>query len=239
MKRFGLLALLASVSALALPTARIELPEGLDSRAERLPVSGFGGHNKGVYQLAEYHGEFKRGESRLGVMDPLFVSNKGRSSFTLQDADAAELLRADCEFVRKSVTINVVTFDPKKMTYQCEFRREGSLLGARLAIGHPKPSGFKERLLARDSRRGESNIFEQHLFIESLHRYEKSRFDSSAPIGYVLSREGRAVAALELTDINPTVIIAPDLTADLRRSAIATALALSVLRDPANSALED
>lgn len=239
MKRFGLLAVLASVSALAVSTARIDLPDGLDAQAERLPIAGFGGFNKGTFQMTGFRGEFSRGESRLGLMDPVFVSNKGRSSFTLREEDEVELLSADCQFVRKTVNIDVVTFEPKKMAYQCEFRRGGDLLGARLVIGQPKPNGFKERLLARDSRRGESNIFDQHLVIQSLHKYANSKFQSPAPIGYVLIRDDQAIAALELTDVNPTLIIANGLPADLRRSAVASALALAVLRDPANSALED
>ena len=238
-RKLSVFALLASVSAFALPTARIELPAGLAAQAERLPIAGFGGYNKGDFRMTGYHGEFTRGESRLGIMDPLFVRNKGRSSFTLRESGEAELIAADCEFVRKTLTIDVVTFDPKKMAYQCEFRRDGNLLGARLVIGHPKPRGMKERFLAMDARRGESNIFDQHLLIESLHKYENSKFQSSAPIGYVLSRDGQAIAALELTDVNPTIIVATDLSSELRRSAIASALALAVLRDPANSALED
>ena len=48
MRRLALLcALLAGASAYALTTARIELPEPLAAQAERLPISGFGGYNKG------------------------------------------------------------------------------------------------------------------------------------------------------------------------------------------------
>jgi hypothetical protein len=54
-----------------------------------------------------------------------------------------------------------------------------------------------------------------------------------------LQRGDQLVAAVELTDVNPNLILGADLPDELRHSVLATALALAVLRDPANSALED
>lgn len=227
------------LSALGLAVAQIELPPELEASSERIPISGFGGHNKGTFRLADLDGEFKRGESRLGIFDPLYVSNSGKSSFTLREPQAGEVISADCEFSKKAVTIDIVTFDPRKFTYQCDFRRSGSLLGARLAVGQPKASGFKQKLLAHDLRRGEAIVFDQHVLIDSVHSYKGTKLKSQPPIGYRLSIGERAVAALELTDVNPTLFVATDVQDDLRRSIYATALALAVLRDPANSALEE
>lgn len=230
---------LLGLSALGLATAQIQLPPELEAAAERIPVRGFGGYNKGSFDFPGFEGEFRRGESRLGIFDPLYVSNKGKSSFTLRQSDALELVSAECEFSKKAVTIDIVTFDPKKLTYQCEFRQGGKMLGARLAIGQPKPDGFKQRFLAQDLRRGESVLFDQHLTIESVHRYKGTKLQSQPPVGYLLMHGERTVAALELTDVNPTIFVVNDAADELRRSIYATALALAVLRDPANSALED
>lgn len=52
-------------------------------------------------------------------------------------------------------------------------------------------------------------------------------------------QDDKPVAALELTDVNPTLIVAMEMPEKLRHSVFATALALAVLRDPANSALEE
>lgn len=239
MKRILLLPLLVGAAAYGLPTAHIALPPGWQAQVERIPTTGFGGSNKGTFRLAGFHGEFVRGESRLALFDAAYVSNRGKSSFTLRDDDSTEVVSAECDMRRKVVTIDIVTFDPKKMAYYCEFRRGGELLGARLAIGHPKTNGFKEAFLAMDRRRGESNLFGQHLLIDSVHAYEGSKVQSSAPIGYRLTHGERTVAALELTDWNPTVFVAADVTGDLRQGVIATVLALAVLRDPADSPLED
>lgn len=234
-----LLPLVAIFFLVGLKSAQIELPPEIDGNHDRLEIKGFGGYNQGKFTLAEYHGEFKRNESRLSLLDSSYVSNKGTSSFTLRNADSSEILSANCQMKRKVVTIDIVTFDPKKMTYQCDFALDGKMLGARLALGQPKADGFKQKVLAYDLRRGESNIFGEHLLIESIHKYKGSKFQSPSAIGYQLKQGDRLVAAFELTDVNPTLIVARDIDDNLERSVIATALALAVLRDPANSALDD
>lgn len=235
----GLLPLLSGLAIAGLNTAQMELPAEFGARAERIDISGFGGHNKGKFSFADFSGEFTRGESRLSVMDSAYVSNKGKSSFTLRDAGSAEILSAACQMKKGAVTIDIVTFDPKKLSYQCDFTHGDNLLGARLVVGQPKAKGMKEKMLAKDLRRGESNIFEQHLVIESVHRYKGSKFQSQPPVGYLLLQGDEVVAALELTDVNPTLYVALDVPGELRHSILATALSLAVLRDPANSALED
>lgn len=224
---------------LALEAARMALPDGFATTATRFDASGFGGHNKGQFSLAGFSGEFTRGESRLGVMDPLYVSSKGKSSFSIRDEAGEEILSAECRMGKKTVTIDVVTFDPKKMAYDCDFLSGGDLAGARLVLGQPKASGFKEKLLAADRRRGEAAIGDQHFTMESVHKYQGSKFSSQAPLGYLVESGGKVVAAVDLLDWNPVVFLPGDLDEGTRRSAIVVALALAVLRDPANSALED
>ncbi len=228
-----------SLSGHALPVAEVQLPDGFAANSERLDATGFGGYNRGSFRLGELKGKFSRGESRLGLLNDSYVSNKGSSSFLLQDAESTEIASADCKVGRKTVNVDVVTFDPKKMSYQCDFWLDDKLLGARLLIGQPKAKGLAAKMLAMDRRSGQSSVFDNHLGIESLHKYAGSKLQSSAPIGYQLTFEETIVAVVQLTDVNPTLFVAGDIGSDLRLSVIATALALMVLRDPANSALED
>ena len=74
----AILAALCSIPLLsyALETARIELPDECAERSERLFATGFGAWNEGNYSISEYEGTFTRGESRLGVFDPLYVGSK-------------------------------------------------------------------------------------------------------------------------------------------------------------------
>jgi len=233
----GLLLFATVVSAIE--TARMELPAEFADRAERITIEGFGGWNKGTYAFREYRGEFRRGESRLGIFDPLYVSSKGKSSFTLTGPGLAGEFAAACEMKKGAVTVGIVTFDPKKLSYRCEFRQDGRLADAQFVLGQPKYDSMKERLLAKDLRRGEAIVFDQHFLIESVHRYAGSPISSQAPVGYLLRNGERLVAAVELTDVNPAVYVVSDDDEAMRHATSVVVLALAVLRDPAHSALEE
>ena len=126
------------------------------------------------------------------------------------------------------------------MSYRCDFSRGGTLQAASVVMGQPtKPTTWKERFRARDLRRGESVIGSQHLAFESVHTYKGSSLSSQAPVGYLVRSGDAVVGAVELTDWNPTLYLADDLDDDARQSLLITALAIAVLRDPADSALED
>jgi len=217
--------------------ATIRLPEALAAQSTRIEFAGFGGYNKGEYTGAEYHGEFTRSESRLGVFDPLYVANRGKSSFTLVDTAGTTLLSASCEMRRNTATVRVVTLDLDKLAYDCSLTGDQS--STRLVLGEPKREGFKERLLARERRRGEAIVFDHHFVIESVHEYAGSKLRSQTPLGYVIESDGAVAAAVDLLDWSPIVHLSDKLDASQQQAAIAVALALAVLRDPANSALED
>lgn len=235
----GALNVLLGLSFFGLATAQIELPAELDASADRLPVAGFGGHNKGTFEFAGYHGEFTRGESRLGIFDPLYVANRGKSSFTLRRTGSGDSISGSCRMEKNAVTIGIVTFDPKKLSYICDIRANGAAQSATLVLGQPKAKGFKQRFLAKDLRHGELQLHGHYLTMESVHNYKGTSLGSQSPLGYLLMHGDRVIAALELTDVNPTIFVARDLAAELRESVLAGAVALAVLRDPADSALED
>lgn len=217
----------------------MQLPGEFAAQATRVNAQGFGGRNKGSYTIGDYRGSFTRSETRLGIFDPLYVSSKGKSSFTFQQRAHEQTLDAECQMAKGAVTIGVVTFDPKKISYRCDFRRGGALQPANLVMGQPKAEGMKQRFLARDLRRGEFIIGTTHLTFDSVHFYKGSSLSSQAPVGYLIRSGDLVVGAVELTDWNPTLYLANDLEDDTREALLVTALAIAVLRDPADSALED
>lgn len=231
------LALVATTSVLALGLAHVELPDELAS-AERLRASGYGGKNRGHFSLGDYRGDFTRIESRFAVLDPLYAANRGKSSFTLEGPGIDETISAECKFKERVVTVGVLTFDAAKLAYVCDVTNRGGSLGS-LTLGEPKASGFKERVLARARRRGIAHVDGVEIGIESLHAYEGSRLGSQTPVGYLLSFDSQPMGALELTDSEPTFVLKNDLTPEQRRATLIAALGLSVLRDPADSALGD
>lgn len=238
-RRGLVLGLLSAGTAVALETARMALPAELSVRAERFEAHGFGGYNRGRYRLGALGGDFTRIESRWAIFDPLYARSRAKSSYTLEGPGFESPVSAECEMKEANVTIGVVTFDPEKMTYQCTFERRGLPLAAHFVLGETKPDTVKARMLARAERRGELVVDGVHVGLASVHRYEGSRFTSQAPVGYVLEVDGRAVGAVELTDVNPVVIIASELELATRNATLMASLAVAVLRDPENSALAD
>jgi len=229
---------LAALPLSAQQAARMELPDDVAARAERRSLEGFGGRNEGRYTLGDLAGDFTRIESRWAVGDPLYAQNRGRSSFTVSGPGFESTVAATCEMRRTVVTLGVITFDPDKMTYQCDLSTAGGT-SPLLILGQPKPANFRERVLARSERRGEATFGGVTLEVRSVHRYAGSRLQAPAPVGYWLEIGGRAIAAVELTDVNPAIYLPATEAADVQAAAIVTSLALAVLRDPATSALEE
>jgi hypothetical protein len=227
-------------SALGAKGATIRLPDDFAvADSTSIEFSGFSGYSRGDYRGGEFRGEFTRIETRLGVFDPLYVANRGKSSFTIEDPSGSAALVANCRAGQKTATVRVVTIDLKKLTYSCDFSGPDASRETRFVLGEPKREGFKEKLLARERRRGEAFVLGHEFLIESVHEYQGSKLDSQSPLGYLLESDGVVVAAIDLLDWNPIVHLRGGLSDSVRRAAVTVALALAVLRDPANSALED
>lgn len=242
--RFLWLVLIASSGilpspALGLKTATMKLPAGFAEQAQRLPVSGYGGANNGQFRLGEFHGDFTRVESRLGVFDPLYARNYGGSSYAMQGGTLEAPVGAECRFKQSTVTVGVLTFDPKKFVYDCELSAQGSEPPGRLVLGEAPREGLKQKFMAHARRRGEAMLGDVRLGIESVHEYAGTRLTAPTPTGYLLTLGGAIVGALELTDVNPVVYLAESMAEAERLSVLRAAIAVSLLRDPADSTLGD
>ncbi len=226
-------------AAVAQRRAAIRLPESFGSNPVRLEFDGFGGRNRGNFIVDRYAGEFVRIESRLAVMDPGFVSNRGRGEFSLSGPGLETQLRGRCDFRRNVVTMGIVTADVRRFGYACEIVDEDGVPRGQLALVEPKPQGLKARVLARAIRAGDATFNETTVSLQSLHEYERSPLDSPTPIGYLLAVDSMPLAVLDLTDVNPVLILpSPDSPFALE-SLVVVALGLAVLRDPDTSDLGD
>jgi len=233
------LAAIVAGAAGAAETARMQLPQELAASAERHAISGIGGRNRGEYRLGSGGGSFVRIESRFAVLDPLFEANRGRSSFTLAGQEFSTTLAGECSFKENVVNVGVLTFDAKKLAYVCTISSGNGAFDGSLTLGEPKPRNMRERVLAQAIRVGSADVGSIRVGIESVHRFEGSRIVSDVPVGYTLSLDDRIVGAVELTDVNPTIILASGVEVAERHAVLAAALGVAVLRDPANSALGD
>lgn len=236
----ALLSLLAVPAlASAFETARMVVPAEFAADAERIAITGFGGRNRGQYRLGSYAGSFERIETRWAVFDPLYAASRARGVFTLSGPDIDGTVSAECGMKKNTVTIGIVTFDPKKMSYQCTFERNGRVMDARFALGQPRPDGARERFLAWDRRVGIADLGDARIALRSVHDIDGTRLASPVPVGYLLEIDGAVVGAVELTDVNPTFYLAAQMPASLRENVLVASMALAVLRDPADSALGD
>lgn len=231
----------ASVVAptLALDTARMRLPEALKQQTTRHLATGFGGANRGRYAFGAYAGDFTRIESRWAVFDPLYAANRGKSSFTVEGPGLEQPVSATCQLKQKVVTIGIVTFDPKRLVYECSVSTDAQPSLGTFQLGQPRPDSMRARVLAMSIRVGQADIDGIRIDVASVHEYEGSKLRASNPTGYVLSHEGTPVGAIELTDANPAFLLPDAAHPPVARAVLLTALALSVLRDPAESALGD
>jgi len=234
--RLMFFALAAGAAALAACTsiqpARMVLPAGLSSSTEEVAIIGIGGGTKGTFQVAGHTGSFKRSESRLVIFDVL-DSRSGGASFTLTGPMISDSIEADCRVREKNITLGVISFTPKKMSYQCDFTANGYPFPARFEVQEAREG--LSGMLNKAERRGEIGLDRVVLSIQSVHAVEGSSINMATPTGYVFSLDGQPTGAVELNG-TPRVFLPIDDIAE-RRAVIAASLALALLWDPANSSL--
>ncbi len=221
----GALALCGALASTGFKEARVEVPEALAAAAP-MEVSGhrvrtldkpmaFGGFRVvGVKEGVE----FSWSAEAFGVRGG---SARQRYRFVLE-SPAGESREVECrsraiEAWRRGWTVELTeAFTPR---LACGVKSEGELLRLVLGSGGSR-AGLELRgaLLA-----GESEA--QLLALRSLHKLEGTRLPFGEPAGYVLERDGVAVAAVETLN-RGRVWLAPDLDPATSGAAAAAAAAL-------------
>ncbi len=228
-----LIALLAAGCA-GLPAAEMRLPPALaEAPRQMLPIEGIGGGNRGRFYVGGWQGSFTRSEERLALFDA-FVTNRAGAGFAIEGPGISWTIEADCRMREREITFDIVSFTPQPMAYACDFTADGARVPARFELQEVR-TGFADALRRRQ-RMGEIALGGEVVQIRSVHRIEGSPFELASPIGYVFEQRGRAVGAVELNG-QPRLILADPGNEGLARTLTVAALAVALLRDPANSAL--
>lgn len=237
MKRFTILALaLLAAGCSGLPVAEMRLPPALaGGQGTVLPIEGIGGGNKGRFYVGGWQGSFQRSEERLALFDAL-VTNRAGAGFAIEGPGISWTIEAACRMREKVIDIEPVSFTPSPMAYRCEFSADGRAFPARFELQEVK-TGLADEL-SRRQRMGEIALGGEVVQIRSVHKIEGSPFEMASPIGYVFEQQGRAVGAVELNG-KPRLILADPANEGLARTLTIAAMALALLRDPANSPLGD
>lgn len=226
-------AALAAVGCASIQSARMATPPALAS-GETVPVTGVGGGRSGAFAAGPFSGAFTRSASRLAFFDPLYERRDGRTAFTVSGPGINGNLAVSCRMRERTITVGVISFEPHKMAYGCEFSQEGQAVPAQFELlAHRAGLGG---MAMRQERRGEITLDGVVLQIRSVHDLQGSSIPMGTPIGYLFEQEGAAVGAVELNGA-PVVIYGPNTDQATRRAVLVASLALGLLWDPAESAL--
>lgn len=216
-------------------SAEMALP-AFATPVERLELTGLGGWTSGSFQMAGYSGRFSRRESRLGLFDPYFVSNRGGSSFVVTGPDLVGQVEAECGMIRNTVNVKSISVDVSKMIYRCAFALDGQPLNADFRLVDSIDS--VEAMMSVSERRGEVLLNGTRLTVRSTNRIVGSSLPTETPIGYVMEWAGAPMGAVELNGSEPVLYLPVGTDPDVRGAVILAAVSLSVFWDPANSMLD-
>lgn len=235
-----MIALAASSLALLLAgggirEAQIAIPAELASETQVLHVRGLGGASSGSFTLGSSKGRFTRSAERLGLLDPLVVRNRGRSTFSLSGSEVSGQLSGRCGYGETQANFGELTATPKRLAYSCRFSRDGDPIAAELVLRETSESIGS--LFSKRERRG--ILFFEGVRIEfrSLHRDRGGGLPMATPLGYAFYQDGRQIGAVDLNGSRKR-IHAPK-AGQHREAVIAASLALSVFWDPAEAAPDE
>jgi len=207
--------------------AQMERPPGLHALAEER-LEGAGAGRSGRFVLAGLEGRFERSADRLGFFDDAVARDRATVRMTWRGVDGqpAEL---SCKAAQTTATAGIVSGAVRPLAVECTMR-----------AGEP---GRAERggLLRLDSRAAAAGTRQERqgrwtsgdlaLDIRSVHRFEGSPLPQPAPVGYVISRNGAPVGAVELNGLRPR-LWRPAEGAAAREDVTIALVALALLWDP-------
>jgi hypothetical protein len=216
-------AALAGISLLgcaSIETAQMALPTGL--AGEPTPVAGLGAGRTGAFSVGDERGRFQRGRDALSLFEVVSF-DRAATRYELTLADGATT-QAACVGRQTTVTVNVLTGQPKPYTVTCEWK------GARNAqMTLAAPSWIPG---TRAERSGRYTAGDVTLELRSVHQVQGSPLPLEAPIGYAITHNGQAVGAVEINGTTPR-LWRPAAGSPLREPVTMAALAVALLWDPA------
>lgn len=228
-----IIAALLAAGCAGIAPAEMRLPPALAAQGKVLSFEGIGGGNRGRFYVGGWQGSFTRSEERLALFDA-FVTNRGHADFVIEGPGISWTIEADCRMRERLIELEPLSFTPAPMAYACRFTADGQPFPARFELQEAR-SGLADAL-SRRQRQGEIALGGEVVQIRSVHRVEGSPLELASPIGYVFEQQGRTVGAVELNG-KPRLILADGADEGLSRTVTIAALALALLRDPANSPL--
>lgn len=221
----------------SVPAARIALPDSLAgaAREDRVAV-GFGRDGQAVLDGGVL--TLRRGADRLELFRRVSRDKASLSYGWALPATAQRPggeIRADCRARRTELSAGIVAVTASPWTLTCD------IAGAGTPWGQPALSGrlsLVERSTSagtQDRLEGQYDVGGLTVRLESVHRFAGSGWPSRRPAGVVALQQGRAVAAVSLTDTEPVLIRTTGVEGETARAVDAATqalLAVALMWDP-------
>lgn len=219
---------LCALALAAGQTAAQSRPVPVTERTERLGLEGRRGPSlfRPGFGIGEYTGSSSsRGSStRL----PWQSRDMARSEFNVSSPTMAEVT-GDCGGGQSHSRILWITFEREPLSYDCVYGG-GAPAGARLSLALSRGSLLGR--LQQPQRAGELTWGDITLRAETK-RVGGLPWGGGRVMGYVISRDGVEIGALDLNGMRPTFYLPPQGSPD--RDAVAVlAVSLFTFQDPAN-----
>jgi len=215
--------LVASLGGCAgLPPAQMALPSTLVAAVPE-PVQGIGISRGGDFVLGAERGTFQRGKDRLEIFEALSF-DRTSTRYRLVRSDGSSV-QAACRGRQTGVALGVLAANARPFTLECEW---SGAVTARMSLNAPSAMPG-----TRAERSGRFALGKVELELKSVHSIQGSPLPLEAPIGYLLSYEGKPVGAIELNGSVPRLWRPAPGTA-LAEPVTLAALALALMWDPAN-----
>lgn len=174
-------------------TARIELPAELAAQTTTPQAfEGLGFGREGRFTFEGQPVAYRRGADRLSL-GSLATLDRATLQATLGNAPAEVTL--DCSARRAELSPGIIVLDIRPLALRCRYDGERT---AMLELRDtPAAAG------TRVERQGRFDDGAVVLELRSVHRLQGSPLPLPSPAGYLLLRDGRPVAALDLNDTRP------------------------------------
>jgi hypothetical protein len=226
-KLFFLSALLGSATLAGCSAAPLAVPSDLAETTEQLRLTGMGGWQDGRMQIGASAGRFSRRATQTRLFDSL-VRNAGGGRFDIAGPEVGGSAAGRCGFEEREIDLGVVVVPNGRLTYRCDFRRDGHPLAGSLFLAEvPNGSGA----LAGRTRAGEIQLNGVRIAIRPVHHMAGGGLPAGSPVGYAFDIGDRQIGAVDLNGTSKT-IYAPRRPGPKRDAVLMASLALAVLWDP-------
>lgn len=213
--------------ALALP---VQAAAPITERTEKVKLKGKKGESlfKPGFVLGEYQG-WSTAKASSSSVTGIFEGEKASAEIHVS-APGLPPLTIQCGGGQSRLGLGWITFDRDRLSYVCTVAGEGAGDDAAFALAQSK--GTLLARLQQPQRAGELRLGGRTYRVQTR-QVGGMPIGGGSPIGYVVSRDGQDVGAVELVGLGPTAYLPAAGSPDRDAVAVA-ALILIFFRDPGN-----